>query len=55
MSPRYEITVWDISAGDVVRKERSATEEELRQIEEIFDDPWHDIVIDDQWEVDDEN
>lgn len=34
----YEVTVWDTINGDIVRKEWSATECELREIEDSYRD-----------------
>lgn len=50
--PRYEITVWDTRDGDIVKKAWEATPVELDAIEEQYDEPWHDIVIDREWEAD---
>ena len=49
---RYEITVWNQSNGDVVAYRRDATEEELEQMQEWYEDePFHEVVIDNEWEV----
>lgn len=51
-APRYEITVWDTRDGDIVKKCWSGTQRDLDRIDEQYDEPWHDIVIDREWESD---
>lgn len=54
-SPRYEITVWNNATGDVVKYARGATEAELADIEEYYgDEPGHEVVIDNEWEEEDD-
>lgn len=49
---RYEITVWNLIDGDIAAYRREATEEELADIETWYGgDAIHDIVIDNEWEV----
>lgn len=44
----YDVTVWDTVEGDVVRRIRRATEEQLAEVEaEYSDDPRYEIQIDD--------
>lgn len=50
---RYEVTVWDLRNGDVVKKAWRATSAELDQIEEQYDEPWHAVVVDQEWEEND--
>lgn len=48
---RYEISVWNIVEGDVVKKLWEATEAELADIEEWYrDESFYQIVIDREWE-----
>jgi hypothetical protein len=48
---RYEISVWNISEGDLIRKFWNATEDYLADIEEQYsDEPSYSIVIDREWE-----
>jgi hypothetical protein len=48
---RYEISVWNIVEGDVVKKLWEATDAELADIKERYgDEPFYDIVIDREWE-----
>jgi hypothetical protein len=47
----YEISVWNIVEGDLVRKFWDATEDYLADIEEQYrDEPFYSIVIDREWE-----
>lgn len=49
--PRYEISVWNIVEGDLVKKLWDATEAELTDIEDRYgDEPFYDIVIDREWD-----
>lgn len=49
----YEITVWDIFEGDVLKKCWEADEDELSEIEEQYsDEPGVQVVIDREWEED---
>ena len=49
---RYEITVWDLIEGEVVAYRSDATEEELADLETWYGgDTIHDVVIDNEWEV----
>lgn len=46
--PCYEITVWDMAEGDVVKVVREATEKDRREIEEWYGDkPGIEIQIED--------
>ena len=46
MSDRYEVTVWDITNGDIVRKAWDADDDELAEIEaEHRDEPTHEVQI----------
>lgn len=48
---RYEISVWNIVEGDVVRKLWDASEDDLEAIEEQYgDEPFYEVVIDREWE-----
>lgn len=48
----YEVTVWNQTNGDVVRKVWQATESELDELRAWHaDEPWLDIVIDREWEA----
>lgn len=48
----YEVTVWNQTNGDIERKVWDATEEELEELREWYEDePWLEIVIDREWEV----
>lgn len=56
MEVRYEISVWNITNGDLVRKLWEATEADRGQIEEQYDDePFYEIVIDREWEEESSN
>lgn len=47
----YEITVWDITNGDIVHKEWDGSEEDLSWCEETYaGEPFFEIVIDREWE-----
>lgn len=49
---RYEVTVWNQSNGDVEAYRREATEEELAQLQEWYEDePFCEVVIDNEWEA----
>ena len=49
----YEITVWNVTNGDIERKCWDADEDELREVEEMYgDEPLYDVVIDREWEED---
>jgi len=51
-SRRFEISVWNNSNGDLVRKTWDATEADLDEIEEFYlDEPFMVIVIDREWEA----
>jgi hypothetical protein len=55
MTMRYEISVWDNTRGDVVKYVRDASEAELEALQDAYaDEPGHDVVIDDEWEADDD-
>ena len=42
----YQVTVWNIATGDIVKKLWEATEEELDEVEEQYrDEPFHEIQI----------
>ena len=50
--PRCEISVWNIVEGDLVEKLWEATEAELSDIEERYrDEPFYEVVIDRDWEI----
>lgn len=52
---RYEISVWNIVEGDLVKKVWEGTEAQLQDIEERYgDEPFYDIVIDREWEEEDD-
>ncbi len=43
---RYRtITVWNQTNGDIEKVVRDATERQLREIEEQYDEPWYDIEV----------
>lgn len=51
----YEISVWNVVEGDIVKKVWDGTEEELGEIEEQYDDePFYQIIIDREWEEEEE-
>lgn len=55
MAYRYEVTVWNTIEGDIVKKLWEATEDELGEIEDWYaDEPFHEVVIDREWGVDDD-
>jgi hypothetical protein len=44
----FEVTVWDIVNGDVVKKLWRATQEDLDDLERLYgDDPQYEIVVED--------
>lgn len=44
--PIYEVTVWNLQNGDIIKKVWEATEEELCEIEEQYrDEPFCNIQI----------
>ena len=52
MEPRYEISVWNNTNGDHVRKLWEATEADYQALlEQYEDEPFFEVVIDRQWEV----
>ena len=51
----YELSVWNNVTGDVVRKEWDADDDMYDMLcEEYADEPGHNVVIDNEWETDDE-
>ena len=47
----YEITVWNLTNGDIEKKLRDATEEQLAELrDQLEDEPWCEVVIDRSWE-----
>lgn len=55
MAKRYEVSVWSVVAGDHVKKLWEATEEELDDLyEQYADEPFYDVVVDREWEEDDD-
>lgn len=56
MSIRYEVSVWNIVEGDHVKKLWEATEKELDDLREWYDDdPFYQVVVDREWEVEDDD
>jgi hypothetical protein len=54
-APRYEVSVWDNVNGDVVKYVRECDEDELSELEDWYnDDGIHQVVIDREWEEEDE-
>lgn len=54
MVMHYEISVWNNVEGDLVKKVWDGTEEELREIEEYYEDePFYQVIIDREWEEED--
>lgn len=48
----YEVTVWNTSNGDIEKYMSDATEDELQScIDYYWDEPMYEVLIDDQWEV----
>jgi hypothetical protein len=41
----YEVTVWNLTNGDIEKYVDAATEAELKDIEENYDEPFYDIQI----------
>ena len=55
MVAHYEVTVWNQSNGDIMRYVSDATEAELDELRNYYDDePWAAVVIDREWEEADE-
>lgn len=55
MKHRYDITVWDLTTGDVVESLRDATLEDLERIEDAYrEEPGIDVVVDREWTTEDE-
>lgn len=55
MAKRYEVSVWSVVAGDHVKKLWEATEEEADNLyEQYADEPFYDVVVDREWEEDDD-
>lgn len=45
----YEVTVWDLTNGDVVKKLWHASEAELQEVEEYYgNEPMYEIVAEPQ-------
>lgn len=45
-TPRYEVEVWNIVEGDLVKKLWDATEDEVAEVEERYaDEPFYDVVV----------
>lgn len=53
----YEVTVWNQSNGDIEKYLSDATEEEVNELRDFYEDePWCEVVIDREWEeIDDGN
>lgn len=48
----YEVTVWNQTNGNVEKYISEATEEELQECRDYFEDePWCEVVIDREWEA----
>lgn len=55
MRTLYEVSVWNNTNGDIEKYVSEATEEELAEIQEYFEDePWCQVVIDREWEEEDD-
>jgi hypothetical protein len=51
--PRYEISVWNNVEGDVVQKLWDASQDDYDALlEQYEDEPFYEVVIDREWEVD---
>lgn len=47
----YEVTVWNQTNGDIEKYVRDATEEELNELYDYYEDePYCEVVIDREWE-----
>lgn len=47
----FEVTVWNQTNGDIEDHIKDATEEELSELREWYEDePWCVVVIDREWE-----
>lgn len=52
VSTHYEVTVWNVTNGDIAKYMRDATEDELAEIEDWYsDESEFEVVIDREWEV----
>jgi hypothetical protein len=48
-APTYEVTVWNDSNGDIVKKLWEATEDEVDDIRERYEDePFHSVVVEER-------
>lgn len=55
MVTHYEISVWNNVEGDLVKKLWDASQAELDELEEKYrDEPFYQIVIDREWEEEDD-
>lgn len=46
---RYEVTVWDIREGDIVKKLWDASYEEAEEVREHYaDEPFHEVQIEER-------
>ena len=53
---RYEVTVWDIINGDIVKKLWNATAEEADEIRDQFEDePFREVVVEERMRSEQEN
>lgn len=51
----YEVTVYNITNGDVEQYLPEATQEELDSLRDWYEDePWFEIIIDREWEEEEE-
>ncbi len=47
----YEVTVWNQTNGDIEKYISDATEDELQECRDYFEnEPWCEVVIDREWE-----
>lgn len=55
MVTHYEISVWNNVEGDLVKKLWDASQAELDHLEEYYaDEPFYQVVIDREWEEEDD-
>jgi hypothetical protein len=53
--PRFEISVWNNVEGDVVKKLWDACQDDYDALlEQYEDEPFYEVVIDREWEADDD-
>jgi hypothetical protein len=51
--PRFEISVWNNVEGDVIKKLWDASQDDYDALlEQYEDEPFYEVVIDREWEVD---